>query len=103
MKIAILTSDNREHFHDYGNPTPAFGTAPEALLHGFATLPEIEIHVISCVRQPVNAPEKIAANIWYHALHVPKIGWLRTAYQGCIRAMRKKLRAIRPDIVHGQG
>ena len=51
----------------------------------------------------MNAPEKIADNIWYHSLHVPKIGWLRTAYQGCIRATRKKLREIRPDIVHGQG
>jgi glycosyltransferase involved in cell wall biosynthesis len=66
-------------------------------------LPDVDVHVLSCVRQPVNAPEKIADNIWYHALHVPKIGWMRTAYQGCIRATRKKLREIRPDIVHGQG
>jgi glycosyltransferase involved in cell wall biosynthesis len=34
---------------------------------------------------------------------VPKIGWMRTLYQGCIRATRKKLREIRPDLVHGQG
>ncbi|HEX3856616.1 MAG TPA: glycosyltransferase family 4 protein [Verrucomicrobiae bacterium] len=103
MKIAILTTDNREHFHDYDNPAPYFGTAPEALLQGFALLPEAEIHVVSCVRQPVRSPEKIADNVWFHSLHVPKIGWMRTAYQGCIRATRKKLREIRPDIVHGQG
>ena len=34
---------------------------------------------------------------------MPRIGWLRTGYQGCIRAARKKLREIQPDIVHGQG
>ena len=103
MRIAILTAEKREHDKDYINPTPNFGTAPEALLQGFALLPEAEVHVLSCVRQPVRSPEKIADNIWYHSLHVPKIGWMRTAYQGCIRATRKKLREIRPDIVHGQG
>ena len=66
-------------------------------------LPEVEVHVVSCVQQQVNAPEKIAGNIWFHSLHVPKIGWLRSGYQECIRATRKKLRQIQPDIVHGQG
>jgi glycosyltransferase involved in cell wall biosynthesis len=103
MKIAILTTDSREHFRDYDRPAPYFGTAPEALLSGFAEIGGAEIHVVSCTRQPVRAPEKIADNLWYHALHVPQIGWLRTGYQGCLRAVRKKLRAIRPDIVHGQG
>jgi glycosyltransferase involved in cell wall biosynthesis len=103
MKIAILTTDNREHFQDYDNPAPYFGTAPEALLQGFEEIGGMEIHVVSCTQRPVRAPEKIAANIWYHNLHVPKIGWLRTAYQGCIRATRKKLREIQPDVVHGQG
>lgn len=104
MRIAILTSDNREGFRDYSNPFPIMGLAPDALLQGFAMLgSEVEVHVISCLQQPAPAPEKIADNIWYHAVHVPKIGWLRTLYQGCIRAVRKKLREIQPDIVHGQG
>jgi glycosyltransferase involved in cell wall biosynthesis len=103
MRVAILTAEKREADKDYSNPTPAFGTAPAALLQGFAMLPEVEVHVLSCVRQPVNAPEKLAGNIWYHALHVSKTGWMRTAYQGCVRATRKKLREIQPDIVHGQG
>lgn len=103
MKIAILTTDNREHYGDYANPSPHFGTAPEALLEGFAQLPQVEVHVVSCIRQPVSSPEKIADNIWYHCLRVSKIGWLRTGYQGCIRAVRKTLREIQPDIVHGQG
>ena len=103
MKIAILTTDDRECRKDYNCPAPYFGAAPEALLQGFAQLPELEVHVLSCVRKPVQSPEKIAPNIHYHSLLVPKIGWMTTAYQGCIRAMRKKLREIQPDIVHGQG
>jgi glycosyltransferase involved in cell wall biosynthesis len=103
LRIAIITAEVREHKKDYADPTPGFGTPLEALRQGFAALPGIEVHYVSCLRQPVNAPEKLAANIWYHALHVPKIGWIRTGYQGCIRAVRKKLREIQPDIVHGQG
>jgi glycosyltransferase involved in cell wall biosynthesis len=103
LSVAILTAEKREHDRDYASPAPAFGTAPDALLQGFAMLPDVDVHVLSCVRQPVRAPEKFADNIWYHALHVPQIGWLRTGYQGCIRATRKKLREIQPDIVHGQG
>jgi glycosyltransferase involved in cell wall biosynthesis len=103
MRIAILTTDLRETFRDYVNPEPRFGVAPGALLEGFMKLREAEVHVVSCLQNPVQAPEKVADNIWYHALHVPKIGWMRTGYQGCIRAVRKKLREIQPDIVHGQG
>ena len=103
MRVIILTSDNRERFKDYANPTPRFGPAPEAILQGLALQPELEVHVVACLQRPAPAPEKIADNIWYHALHVPKIGWMRTLYQGCIRATRKKLREIGPDIVHGQG
>jgi glycosyltransferase involved in cell wall biosynthesis len=103
LKIAFLTLEKREHDRDYARPQPEFGTAPAALLRGFAGLPEVEIHVISCVQQPVKSPEKIAPNIFYHSLVVPKIGWMRTFFQGCIRATRKKLAEIQPDIVHGQG
>ena len=151
MRVAFLTTDNRDAHRRYDDPEPYFGPAPTALLEGFRmlgggenseikklgngetgkessgelrttnheqrtppveprttndeprTVPPFEIHVISCTQQPLSAPEKLASNIWYHSLHVPKIGWLRTGYQGCIRAVRKKLREIDPDIVHGQG
>lgn len=105
MRIALLTTDAREPKKEYNKTAPYFGTAPEALLEGFRTLgPEAEIHVLSCLQQhPVSSPEKLADNIHFHALHVPKTGWLRTGYQGCIRATRRKLREINPDIVHGQG
>jgi glycosyltransferase involved in cell wall biosynthesis len=103
MKVAIITTDNREHFKDYGKPVPYFGTAPEALLQGFAQLPEVEVHVASCARRRMQSPEKLANNIFFHSLVVPKFGWMRTGYQGCVRATRKRLREIQPDIVHGQG
>ena len=103
MKVAILTTDNREQFRAYEETVPWFGAAPEALLQGFAALADVEVHVVSCVRQSMSSPEKIADNIWFHPVVVPKSGWLSTGYQGCIRAVRKKLREIQPDIVHGQG
>src|SRR5579863_10325241 len=103
MKIAILTTDNREVFRDYSAPIPYFGTAPEALLQGFARIPEAEIHVISGTRQPMKSPEKLAPNIWFHSLFVPRPGWTPTLFQGCVRAARLKIKEIKPDIVHGQG
>ena len=103
MKIALLTTDSRDHYRTYADPTPAFGTAPAALLAGFAKISGIEVHVVACVQQPLTSPEKIAPNIYYHSLVVPKLGWMRTLYSGCIRATRNKLREISPDIVHGQG
>ena len=103
MRIVVLTTDNREPHKDYANPQPHFGTAPAALLQGLAMIPETEVHVVSCIRQPVTSPEKIAPNIFFHSLVVPKIGWMKTLFQGCVRAARKKIQEIQPDIVHGQG
>jgi glycosyltransferase involved in cell wall biosynthesis len=105
MKVALLTTEGREHFKRYEEHTPWFGTAPQALLEGFKTMPkEIEVHVISCLQKtPISSSEKLADNIYYHGLHVPNIGWMKTGYQGCIRTVRRKLREIQPDIVHGQG
>ena len=103
VKIALLTTDNREPFKDYAAKRPHFGTAPEALLQGFALLPGVEIHVVSCARRRMDSPERLARNTFFHSLCVPKGGWMRTLYQGCIRASRCKLKEISPDIVHGQG
>src|SRR5277367_4226005 len=103
MKIAILTTDNRQNYAQFRKTEPWFGTAPEALFQGFAARPDTEVHVVSCTQQAMRSPEKIADNIFFHSLVIPKIGWLRTSYLGCIRAVRKKLKEIRPDIVHGQG
>ena len=53
-------------------------------------MPGVEVHVVCCVRKPLPSPEKLAPNIFYHSLLVPKIGWMTTGYQGCIRAVRRK-------------
>ena len=103
MKVALLTTDNREHYRDYGAANPYFGSAPEALLEGFAFLPEVEVHVVSCTQQRVAAPPKLAPNVLFHSLLVPKYGWARSAFQGCVRAVRRELKIIQPDVVHGQG
>ena len=103
MRIALLTSDNRDVHRDYRGDVPHFGAAPTALLEGFARISSAEIHVISCTRQPMRSPTKLGNNIYFHSLHVPRLGWMRTLYQGCISSTRRKLWEICPDIVHGQG
>ena len=103
MRIALLTTDNRQDRRDYGATAPYFGSAPGALLEGFALLPELEVHVVSCAQARMQSPKKLAPNIFFHSLHVPRLGWLRTGYQGCIRAVRRKLKELQPDLVHGQG
>lgn len=99
----MLVPDNREACKHYEHPVPIFGPAPSALLQGFSNLPSCEIHVVCCTKKPVTAPEKLADNIWYHSIVVPKTGWMSSLFLGCIRAVRSKLKTITPDIVHGQG
>lgn len=103
MKIVQFTTDNREQQNDYNNAQPHFGTAPQALLEGFAELPEVEVHVVSCVRREVHNPGKILGNIHYHPVLVPKHGWMSALYTGCIRNTCRHLRDLTPDFVHGQG
>jgi glycosyltransferase involved in cell wall biosynthesis len=103
MRIAMITSDSREVIRRYSDPEPSFGTAPEALMQGLAGIPECETHVVCCVQRPVRSPAKLADNIYYHSVVVPKTGWMRGAYMGCVRAVRKKLRQIQPALAHGQG
>ena len=103
MRIALLTTDNREHQRTYEETTPRFGPAIESVLDGLSCLPELEVHIVSCTQQAMNAPEKLSDNTWFHLLHVSKSGWLRTGYQGCVRAIRRKLRKLQPDLVHGEG
>ena len=103
MKIVQITTDNRNQFGDHALAKPFFGTAPTGLLDGFAGMPEVEVHVVSCASVQMKTPEKLADNIWFHQPFVSKIGWGRTLFQGCVRAVRELLEEIQPDIVHGQG
>lgn len=103
MIVAHITTDNREAFRRYELTEPRFGTAPEAVFAGLARRPEITLHILSCTQRPLRSPEKLGERVWFHSLHVPKFGWLRTGYSGCILALRRRLARIRPDVVHGQG
>ena len=104
MKIAFLTTDNREQQAEYDKELPFFGTAPKAILDGLKSYPnDIEVHVVSCSKRVMNAPEKLAPNVWFHQPIVPYLGWGRTAFSGCALAVRKLLRDLKPDLVHGQG
>ncbi|HUB68003.1 MAG TPA: glycosyltransferase family 4 protein [Candidatus Methylacidiphilales bacterium] len=103
MKIVLLITDEREAYRQYEKEAPYFGTAPAALLQGLEMMPELEVHIISCAKRKVQAPVRLGENIFFHSVVVPKLGWLRTAYQGCIRAARRKIKEIGPDLVHGQG
>ena len=103
MKIAFLTTDNRQADRRYSLTQPYFGTAPTALLHGLGSISQAEIHVISCTQHPMSSPPRLSENIWFHSLHVPSWGWLKSGYAGCVRAVHGKLRQIRPDLVHSQG
>lgn len=103
MKVAMILTDEREEFHQYEKPVPFFGPAPTALLEGLRNQPEIELHIVSCTKKSMSSPPKLADNIWFHLLHVKQSGWLRSGYSGCVLAIRRKLRDIRPEVVHGQG
>jgi glycosyltransferase involved in cell wall biosynthesis len=87
----------------YSDPDPYFGQAVTALLQGLEGLPGCEIHIVCATQKPLRSPEKVAENIFYHSVVVPKWGWMRGGYIGCVRTIWKKLREIKPDVVHGQG
>jgi glycosyltransferase involved in cell wall biosynthesis len=103
MRIAFVVPDNRDEFGQFELPVPVFGPAPQALLDGFSQLSGCEIHVISTTRQHTAKPPKLAGNIFFHSLKLSPWGRLRSLNAGCTLAIRRLLREIRPDIVHGQG
>jgi glycosyltransferase involved in cell wall biosynthesis len=103
MKIALISIDSRQNERTYHETVPRFGTGVDSMIEAVSAMPTEELHVLSCTQQPMQSPVKLANNIWFHSLYVPKIGWMRTFYQGCVRAMRKKMREIQPDIVQGVG
>ena len=103
MRIAVITTDGRWMAKRLHAKEPMLAYIHEVLARAMAASGEHEVHVLSCSRGPVSSPAKLAGNVWFHSLHVPKMGWMRTGYQGCIRAVRRKCKEIQPDIVHGQG
>jgi glycosyltransferase involved in cell wall biosynthesis len=103
MKIVQITTDNRNHLKKYDLPAPYFGTAPAGLLDGFRNIPGVEVHVVSCASFRMTIPEKLEDNVWFHQPYVPKPGWGRSLFLGCAWSIRRLLKDLKPDIVHGQG
>lgn len=99
----MLIPDNRDEFRQYDRAEPFFGAAPTALLEGLAQRSDLELHVISCSRVKMPAPARLAPNIHFHLLYVPRGESLRSLYFGCVVAIRRQLRELEPDVVHGQG
>ncbi|MBM4153012.1 MAG: glycosyltransferase family 4 protein, partial [Kiritimatiellaceae bacterium] len=103
LKVVQILLDDRDVLGRYEQETPFFGSAPTALLEGFAQLgSQIEIHVITCTRKNMPAPAKLAENIFYHQVIIPG-GYRRTLFIKAIRDVQKVIRQINPDVVHGQG
>jgi glycosyltransferase involved in cell wall biosynthesis len=103
MKIAMLAIDSRQLLRRYDDPDPQFAPVVTVLAQSLAKNNGCEVHFVCCHKRPVRSPKVLEKNIYYHSVTVPQWGWLRGAYLGCARAVRKKLAEIKPDLVHGQG
>ena len=73
------------------------------MLQGLSQRDDCEVHVVSAAHKILPSPDKLAANIYFHSIKVPKLGWRASCYAGCIKAIKQKIDQLRPDIVHGQG
>ena len=112
MRIAILSVDNREGGEPaFAGLVPHLGTAPNALVEGLGLIasgydgpnPPFEVHIICCLKQLPPETIPLGANVYYHPILLPHWSYLRTLHSGPVLAVRRKLREIRPDIVHAQG
>lgn len=104
LRIAFLTTDNREQHARYDLPSPVFGSAMTALLEGLVALPDaLELHVVSCGKRPMPGSGRLGPNATFHQLVVPAIGWGRSAFLGCGLAVRRSLARLQPAVVHAQG
>ncbi len=103
IRVAMIVGDEREVLGQWERTDPYFGPAPAALIAGLAGLEELELHILCCTRHSLPAPEKIALNIFYHSIRVPRWGYLKTFYLPAILAIRRTLKSLRPEAVHGQG
>lgn len=103
LRIAVITTDARHWFQQHDTENPNFGTAVQSLMQGFCQLEFIEVHVISASPSQLKSTLKLADNIWFHHVHVPKWGWGRCFFLGVAFKIRKLIKSLNVDIVHGQG
>lgn len=102
MKIAVITTGGRDLHRRWQESGPQLGSAVNALLQGFARLPEHEVHVLMAMREGAQPPYT-RGNIIFHDVPTPSWGMMKSFYLGAAASIKKYLGSIRPDVVHGQG
>lgn len=101
MRIALIMADERDGHREYDKPLPYFAADLAARLDGLRVNKALEIHIISCVREPF--PEvRLDDNVFYHPVYVTA-GVRKGLCLQHIRRVRKKVKEIRPDVVDGFG
>jgi glycosyltransferase involved in cell wall biosynthesis len=103
LRVAMIIPDNRDERRQYDRPEPEFGPAPAALLQGLRELSEIELHVLATTRRPMAAPAQLGERVYYHLLPAGRFAGLSGLYLPAVRALRQRIQALQPDVVHGQG
>jgi len=103
LKIAIITTDSRENKKLYSDRTLPLSPAVSALVEGLRDLTGHEFHIVACSRESLPPYERLGRNIEFHSVRVGAWGWGRTFFLGCVMAIKRELRQIGPDLVHGQG
>lgn len=109
MKIAMAVVDGNDvsgsQFVNQGLPSPSVHPAIQFVLEGLAKQPEVEVGVFFGAATPPDSLQQSTPNlrffpIPYKPAPVPGMG---AALLGRFLALRKAVRAWKPDVVHGQG
>lgn len=103
LRVAMIIPDNRDERRQYELPEPQFGPAPEALLKGLQERRDVELHVLATTRRPMSAPARLAERVHYHLLPAGRFAGLSGMYLPAVRALRRCIQELRPEVVHGQG
>ncbi|MCX8155447.1 MAG: glycosyltransferase family 4 protein [Verrucomicrobiae bacterium] len=103
LRIAMIIPDNRDERRQYEQPEPQLGTAPTALLMGLREREEVEVHVLSITRRPMRAPATLFGRVPFHLVPAGRRAGLSGLYVPAVRALRRRIEQLQPDVVHGQG
>jgi glycosyltransferase involved in cell wall biosynthesis len=103
MKIAVIVTDDRDTKNQADKSLPYSGPASTALMEGFAAAGKsVEVHLVAGVSRVLSSPKKLAENIFYHQVVIPRT-YRRTFFWSAVWRIRKKIHEIDPDIVKGNG
>ncbi len=98
MKIVMLCDYPRPG-HSGPVPTPIVN-----LVSGFQSRPDCQLDIVAFTRGLQQAScHDIAHNIRLHNLPAPKFSGISVAYLPRLIALRRLLKHLSPDVVHGQG